>query len=73
MATNPIELDEIISRIAMVFSTNPARNAIAETNRQFRDNISINRATRAGAMIQGAMERYRLTETVKFIYCLLSH
>lgn len=60
--TNPIELDEILSRIAMVFSTNPARNAIAETNRQFRDNISINRATRAGAMIQGAMERYRLTK-----------
>lgn len=60
--TNPLEVDDILSRIAMVFSANSERNTIAETNRQFRDNIGINRATRAAAMMRGAMERYRLTK-----------
>lgn len=54
--------DEIISRIAMTFSLNAERNTIAETNRHFRDNISIDRAMRAGAMMQGAMVRYPLTK-----------
>lgn len=59
---NPIELEDIISRIAMLFSTNADRNIIAEMSRQHRDMISINRTTRAGAMMQGAMARYRLTK-----------
>lgn len=60
--TNPLELDEILSQVTMAFSSNADRNIFTGTNRQFRDNIRANRATRANAMMRGAMERYRLTK-----------
>lgn len=65
MTTNPIELDEIIQRVVRSFSGRDGRQSlgrIASTTRRNRDLIEINRTLRGGAVMQGAMERYKLTK-----------
>lgn len=60
--SNPLEIDDILSQITMLFSANADRESIAGVNRGLRTNVTMNRAMRARAMMQGAVQRFRLTK-----------
>ena len=58
---NPIEVEDILRLMTASFADPQQRTNMATVNRRFRDTVTIERARRAGAMMQGAMIRYRLT------------
>lgn len=59
---NPLEIDDILSRITTLFSSAADRRSIAVVDRQFRDQTTDSRAMLADAMMRGAMERFLLTK-----------
>lgn len=59
---NPLELDDIISRIATLFMKPRERGMLAGTNVQNRDVVASGRSIRANALLHGAMQRFLLTK-----------
>lgn len=59
---NPLEIDDILSRITTLFTTIKDRKRMSAVDRRFRDQTTTNRAILAEAMMRGAMERFHLTK-----------